>query len=223
MNFDILLPIKPYYAYLIMKGEKTIEVRKFLIKDPNWSGKFKCYVSKDKTSLKRIPQADRAEFAKYLGKVAFEFVKGGVMCEEALHMRHGLKDSCLTHEELDNYSKGKPLYGYRVTALKIYDKPKELGEFNRVKQCKPCESPFGHQWTWEDRHKRNTGGWNKKYRPVPIECHRCKSLVGGKDYLDKKSGCILFDYECVSKYHKPLARPPQSWQYVETPDWAEEK
>lgn len=111
--FDILLPIKPYWAYLIMKGLKPVEVRKFYIKDPNWSGKFECYVSKDNASLKRIPEADRAEFEKYIGKVAFEFVKGGVMCEEALHTERGLKASCLTHEELDNYSKGKPLYGYR--------------------------------------------------------------------------------------------------------------
>jgi len=122
-----------------MKGEKTVEVRKFLIKDPNFSGKFKCYVSKDKQSLNRIPEADRAEFEKNIGNVAFEFVKCGVMCEEALHMRHGLKDSCLTHEELDNYGKDKPLYGYRVTALNVYDKPRAFGEFNKYIKCKrPC-------------------------------------------------------------------------------------
>lgn len=117
---------------------------------------------------------------------------------------------------LDNYLKGnKKGYALHITDLNIYDKPKGLGEFYSIKQCKPEYSPFGYQWTWEDRHKRNPGGCENEYRPVPIECHRCKSLVGGKDYLDEKSGCILFDYECVSKYHKPIARPPQSWQYIE--------
>lgn len=117
---------------------------------------------------------------------------------------------------LDNYLKGnKKGYALHITDLNIYDKPRELGEFYSIKQCKPEYSPFGYQWTWEDRHKRKTGGRENEYRPVPIECHRCKSLVGGKDYLDEKSGCILFDYECVSKYHKPIARPPQSWQYIE--------
>ena len=138
-KYDILISITPYYAYLIMKGDKTVEVRKFHITDPRWSGNVKAYVTKDRKSLKRMPEADRVEFEKYMGKVAFGFDKGGVMCEEALHMRHGLKDSCLTHEELDNYGKGKPLYGYRVTALKIYDKPRELGEFYRCSDGK-CQS-----------------------------------------------------------------------------------
>lgn len=125
-----------------------------------------------------------------------------------------IKGSCLEQKQLLSYGKGNDIYGLHITALKIYDKPKELSDFYSIKQCKPEYSPFGYQWTWEDRHKRNTGGWGNKYRPVPIECHRCRCLVGGEDYLDEKSGCVLFDYECISKYHKPIERPPQSWQYI---------
>ena len=126
-----------------------------------------------------------------------------------------LKNMCLTVAELKEYLGAKNNgYAIGITALKIYDKPKELSDFYSIKQCKPEYSPFGYQWTWEDRHKRNTGGWGNKYRPVPIECHRCRCLVSGEDYLDEKSGCVLFDYECISKYHKPIERPPQSWQYV---------
>lgn len=31
--------------------------------------------------------------------------------------------------EIENYGKGKPLYGWHISDLKIYDKPKELSEF----------------------------------------------------------------------------------------------
>lgn len=41
------------------------------------------------------------------------------------------KDICLPYEELENYAKGKKLYGWHISDLKIYDKPKELGEFKR--------------------------------------------------------------------------------------------
>ncbi len=43
------------------------------------------------------------------------------------------KEMCLTWTEIENYGKSKTLYGWRISDLKIYDKPKELSEFNR-----PC-------------------------------------------------------------------------------------
>lgn len=45
-----------------------------------------------------------------------------------------LKKMCLTAQELFNYiGVGKHLYGWHISDLKIYDKPKKLNEFNR-----PC-------------------------------------------------------------------------------------
>ena len=37
--------------------------------------------------------------------------------------------TCLTQEQLWEYGKGKTLYGYHISDLKIYDEPKELNEF----------------------------------------------------------------------------------------------
>ena len=237
---NIIISIQPEYCELIASGKKTIEVRKTAPKAP-----FRAFIYQTKKKwIYRLLEW----LGLYQQKIIGEFICDKVIClthetkiptvkqnEDGTLRIVGytttepfyngklstIKGSCLEQKQLLSYGKGKTLYGLHITALKIYDKPRELGEFYSIKQCKPEYSPFGYQWTWEDRHKRNTGGRNNKYRPVPIECHRCKSLVGGKDYLDEKSGCILFDYECVSNYHKPLARPPQSWQYVET-DWAEE-
>ena len=44
-----------------------------------------------------------------------------------------LQKACLTEEEFKRYGNGKPLYGWHISDLKIYDKPKELSEFYR-----PC-------------------------------------------------------------------------------------
>lgn len=49
-----------------------------------------------------------------------------------------VKATCLSDIELANYAKGKPLYFWRISYLKIYDKPKELGEFR-----KPCHYTDG--------------------------------------------------------------------------------
>ena len=43
------------------------------------------------------------------------------------------KAMCLNQPELIQYGKGKTLYGLHISDLKIYDKPKELSEFER-----PC-------------------------------------------------------------------------------------
>lgn len=55
-------------------------------------------------------------------------------------------DTCLAYDEIYNYGKGKTLYGWHISKLKIYDKPKELREFWKVKctnkkgGCIGCEA-----------------------------------------------------------------------------------
>ena len=41
-----------------------------------------------------------------------------------------LKDINLNQNELWNYGQGKILYAWHIDDLKVYDKPKELSEFN---------------------------------------------------------------------------------------------
>lgn len=51
-----------------------------------------------------------------------------------------LKKSCLTQEQILNYTNGEDLYAWHIEDLKIYDKPKELNEFvlPNKKNCKTC-------------------------------------------------------------------------------------
>lgn len=46
-----------------------------------------------------------------------------------------LTEMCLTQKDLNDYGKGKTIYGWHISDLKIYDKPKELSEF-----FKPCST-----------------------------------------------------------------------------------
>lgn len=57
-------------------------------------------------------------------------------------MYYPLKDACLTQEEIVDYGNGKTLYGWHISDLKIYDKPKELSEIRTICEgikCDGCE------------------------------------------------------------------------------------
>ena len=41
-------------------------------------------------------------------------------------------ETCLSYDEIHAYGNGKTLYGWHISELKIYDKPKELGEFKKA-------------------------------------------------------------------------------------------
>lgn len=55
------------------------------------------------------------------------------------------QQACLTREEIVRYLKGVG-YGWHISDLKIYDKPKELTEFHTWKKCKSC-SKSGYEST----------------------------------------------------------------------------
>ena len=103
------------------------------------------------------------------------------------------KDACLNIKEAFEYSHGKPLYGWHISDLMIYDEPKELGEF-RIKDkvaIKMCEHRFR---AGQPEDVARNGGW----------------IQGG--FMCMKSGEPEWCENCLSK---PLTRPPQSWCYAE--------
>lgn len=53
-------------------------------------------------------------------------------------------EPCLPYDEILAYGNGKTLYGWHISDLKIYDKPRELSEFASFcmvdeKRCASCE------------------------------------------------------------------------------------
>lgn len=120
----VLISIQPKWVEKIANGKKTIEVRKTAPKQVP----FKCYIY---CTYPKKPAytlwLNRRTKNKFLadGKVIGEFV-----CDSAewMSMRDCDK-ACITLKEAVDYSKGKKLYAWHISDLKIYDKPKELSEF----------------------------------------------------------------------------------------------
>lgn len=168
--------------------EKRIEVRKTAPKEVP----FKAYIYETKESKMRYLNDRFNSFLKNkshytdMGKVIGEFVCdkvynlvnafGGIMfADENLNQLEPqlFRDmSCLTDEQTADYLGNKDGYGWHISDLKIYAKPKELSEFRK--------KGFMTEEEWLFNLYPNT------------HCH----------------------YEAWAKKFE-IARPPQSWCYVE--------
>ena len=155
----VLASLKPYYYYLVGEGIKTIEVRKNMPKASDWDNEVLFYMSKDEKSFAKIPKEFQEKYRKHFGKVGMQFICNKV---DEYNFHNGLtefnsmglpsriygsylifaddyKSMCLSYDEVKNYGKGKTLYGWHISDLKIYDRPRELSDFYREckKPCKP--------------------------------------------------------------------------------------
>ena len=147
---SVLISIQPKWCELIASGKKTVEVRKTR---PKLETPFKCYIYCTKNFYKK---GDGYFQGKYCGKVIGEFVCNGfdVFRPTGIGVRfirlNALHESCLSVKGINDYLKSKNGYGWRISDLVIYDKPKELREFHKVGYAKTKESV---SWlTWEEEN-----------------------------------------------------------------------
>lgn len=178
--------IKPFHCGNIAVERKGYEVRKT---KPNILTPFKSYVycTKDRDLFYRNRYnrefivdgskfcKDAEVFLKQNGHTVFNGkVIGEYICDEIQEWlfdnetnSYDISDddlalTCLTQEQLWEYGKGKTLYGYHITNLKIYDEPKELSDFYTIcnkddlDQCGDCKyiEEYGASFPCEDG-----GGW----------------------------------------------------------------
>lgn len=150
----ILMSIQPKWCELIASGKKTVEVRKTAPKEAPF--KVFIYQTKKRWIYKLLPFLE-----KWQTKVIGEFVCDGVTCIQAYYGNSGekhltnlfgidIKNTCLSLHEIFDYIIGDKKDGtgwlYHITDLKIYDKPKELGEFKTIKctnkrgSCSDCKT-----------------------------------------------------------------------------------
>ena len=119
--------------------EKRIEVRKSAPKEVP----FKAYIYETQGQYIKFIHGAHTKYGYGCGKVIGEFVCDKVEKLEE-HIEQGglyyiLSDTFNEQAQLDNwelhdYGKGKTLYGWHISELKIYDKPKELNEFRKPKE-----------------------------------------------------------------------------------------
>lgn len=122
----VLISIQPKWCELIASGKKTIEERKTR---PKMETPFKVYVymTKHKWIFKLLPFL-KNRFAKVIG----EFVCDDIIVDERGENADVFsKYAQLSLVEQKKYGANKPLFGWHISKLKIYYKPKELGEFRK--------------------------------------------------------------------------------------------
>ena len=171
---SVLLSVRPQWCELIANGKKTIEVRKTR---PKLETPFKCYIyqTKPKDRLITITRDGDENYGEiYHGKPVFiktygedywtgrnQKVIGEFVCDHITNLftnsrfwldEKAVEQACLTGEQIREYANGKDAYGWHISALQIYDKPRELSEFR-----KPI-MPMGLRYE-DDAIKRATQSW----------------------------------------------------------------
>lgn len=175
----VLTSIQPKWVEEIASGRKTIEVRKTA---PKCEVPFKGYIYETKgkkiecgfhledTGItlreKIVFGMHKARIVKHYrnegrGKVIGEFVCDKVEkfdvpypAWDKSYLKDMLEKSCLTYNDLHSYiGSGNSGYGWHISDLKIYDKPKELTEF-RVPcptSCENCKNPLYYECWCEEK------------------------------------------------------------------------
>ena len=167
---SVLLSIKPKWCELIANRRKTIEVRRTR---PKIETPFKCYIY---CTQQKIPGEILLTYDKKVvgrnkgfreegdiplsGKVIGEFVCDSIIsrCESAnadLSEQYG----CIKREKLFEYAKGKELFGWHISDIIIYDKPKELDYFRKPFECHRGIQKDGCVGCWDCEIKRPPQSW----------------------------------------------------------------
>lgn len=142
MNEDVLISIQPKWVALIRTFlgydnrrplyKKRLELRKSAPKPP-----FKAFIYE--TKGKRIRIAPVFYSYEGSGKIIGEFICDYIVrhCEmENADIAEEM--SCVPRKDILKYSNGKEVFGWHISDLVIYKKPKDLSEFCIWKKCNSC-------------------------------------------------------------------------------------
>ena len=171
MGRSVMISVKPRFCDLIAREKKKIEVRKTR---PKTEIPFKCYIycTRAKRSEKlysngtvivkdtrklldpSVRYPGSKIFQRWNGKVIGEFVCKAILpisiTYSDTNSRIALREfpyTCLTDKEIMDYlGNGKTGYGWHISDLIIYDKPKDLSDFGMKR------SP--QSWCYAEEEKR---------------------------------------------------------------------
>lgn len=167
MSKAVMLSIRPKWCEKICGGEKTIEVRKTC---PKLETPFKVYIY---CTLPKYPHEDfiatdypKPQFyggGKVIGEFTCDRITRVNICgfwdDYGKQLDNQLNETCLTSEELCNYLGTQVGYGWHISDLVIYDKPKELSEFScGSSTLEWSKTRDGFPWKWSGM-KRPPQSW----------------------------------------------------------------
>lgn len=143
----VLLSIRPEWCDLIIRGQKTIEVRKTR---PKLETPFKAYIycTGHDGFVMKLPKAGVQKMdGRVIGQFTCEkidkLIHIGTMMDINILTLDGwykpadalLQAACLTEAQAKKYLKGGDGYGWHISDLKIYDKPVKFKDFWAIQPC----------------------------------------------------------------------------------------
>lgn len=211
----IMKSVLPIECERIASGEQTILISKTR---PKISTPFKCYIYQPIKKVYEIIEEYDSNFKllrhkkilkEFSGKVIGEFI-----CDEIIEIGNYqeidhsymlwvkdeetteklCQDACMNEFEIQKYLGKNGGYGWHISDLKIYDKPKELGEFYR-----PLKYDKDGVICGTKQEISNIYEWDcYTLFKVPNNCE-----------------CTLLGCPKLREFYK-ITRPPQNWCYVES-------
>jgi predicted transcriptional regulator len=197
----VLISIQPKWCELICSGKKTVEVRKT---KPKSETPFKVYIycTKGKPLMKTASNTCFIDNSYTEGENLYglyELVNGKVIgefvCDKVVQFENDCYTpafeetadlSCVGYKGLYDYLGAQEYgYGWHITDLVIYYKPKELSEFYVEGDC-DC-----------------------------MNCRNCAWFDRGNGYNVEDDCNLAYKGADEHKSYKPIKRPFQSWGYVE--------
>ena len=153
---SIITSVSPYLCEKIASGDCKILVKKSAPKEVPFKDYIYCTKTKNKWSLCDYEGA----YQNSKGEIVYaqQHVIGEFICDRLYNIDYLPKEyegnpsqfseficnnSCQSFEQIIEYKKGKTIYGWHITDLKLYDKPKELSEF-KTPPCEKSEKACGN-------------------------------------------------------------------------------
>ena len=153
----LLLSVRPEHAIKILKGEKTLELRKSVPK--GFKGWVYVYVTKGKSRLSVVHDDESGKTYYYLnsnwgrelnGTIPFrfwfdEYIAYEYYADDNIYFAKRpqdlgynadevLKHLCLTREQFKWYGNRKDLYAWHIKNLDIFSEPMKFGELQNYMQ-----------------------------------------------------------------------------------------
>lgn len=172
MSQAVLISIRPKWCSLIASGKKTLEIRKTR---PKLKPPFKCYIYETKGKVERA----RGEEDGYHYQEGRSAVIGEFTCDQieeiAVAFRGGdgpmvaiggnqvwygglvQHMSCLTTKDICKYigGIGRRGFGWHISSLIVYDRPKKLSEFKQCHKCEYHKNCFEHEYSCDGAYALN--------------------------------------------------------------------
>lgn len=153
---SIITSVSPYLCGKVASGDCKILVKKSAPKEVPFKDYIYCTKTKNKWSLCDYEGA----YQNSKGEIVYaqQHVIGEFICDRVYNIDYLPKEyegnpsqfseficnnSCLSFEQIMEYKKGKTIYGWHITDLKLYDKPKKLNEF-KTPPCEKSEKACGN-------------------------------------------------------------------------------